>query len=182
MTLYWFDESQFYMKRKKILQLSYAKTTLEVEKNYAWFRKLDVWGSSDAHCIEASLFHGWIFTIRFKPSDLVYLRKFEYHYWGESAGRRGPSEWDSYWISSTPTSLKLEGINFRSWNAYDFFHAAVSYDSRMRGWQRYLALYTLVASSFRRSTGRIMATTGTCFICQYFDSTCLSMGWYETIF
>ena len=69
-------------------------------------------------------------------------------------------------------SWKLEGrINFRSWNAYDFFHAAVSYDSRMRGWQRYLALYTLVASSFRRSTGRIMATT--CFICQYFDSTCL---------
>ena len=34
-TLYWLDESRFYMKLKKILQLSYAKTTLEVEKNYA---------------------------------------------------------------------------------------------------------------------------------------------------
>ena len=35
--------------------------------------------------------------IWFKPSVLIYLRKFEFYYWGESAGRRGPSESDSYW-------------------------------------------------------------------------------------
>ena len=46
-TLNWLDESQFYMKRKKILQLSYAKTTLFISGDLNFITEVNLPGGGD---------------------------------------------------------------------------------------------------------------------------------------
>ena len=108
-TLNWLDESQFTWSAKKSCNSRMQKRHWKWRKTMRQrvvpqIRCVRIFGCSLHRSLFISRMSIHPMGIWFKPSVLIYLRKFEFYYWGESAGRRGPSESDSYW-----TPLLIQG-------------------------------------------------------------------------